>query len=177
MERIKPQLTNLLGALSLALADAQLEAVKQAGGIGTAACATLVALGHSCELTIRELAVIAGLSHSVMVRSIENLAQAGLVAKSQGKDKREVLTRLTPQGLELRTQLLDARAAQIQKALAALSLQQQISLHEALSVMLVTLTEGRDQSEHLCRLCDEAACGPDCPVELCVQQMEKPEVV
>jgi DNA-binding MarR family transcriptional regulator len=171
MAMMNPQLVNLLGALSLALADAQIEAVRQTSGIGTAGCATLAALGHYPNLTIKEIAVIAGLSHSVIVRTVETLGAAGLVVKETGKDKREVIPKLTAEGHRLRSILMEARAAALEKAIATLSAERRDALHDLVSEMLVGLTVSRSQSDHMCRLCDEAACGPDCPVELKVQSI------
>lgn len=170
-ENMSPQLVNMLGALSLALADAQIEAVQKASGIGTAGCATLVALGHYPNLTIREIATIAGLSHSVIVRTVEALVGAGLITKAPGKDKREVMSHLTPEGKRLRDDLIHARESVLKKALITLSPQNQDVLHGLVSQMLENMTTSRDQSDHLCRLCDEDACGPDCPVEMRVRGM------
>lgn len=169
--QMNSQLVNLLGALALALADAQIEAVQKSSGVGTAGCATLVALGHYPNLTLRDIATIAGLSHSVIVRTVEVLVSAGLVIKASGKDKREVTPQLTPEGQRIREALINARAAVLDKALVNLSPQKQDVLHGLVSEMLENLTIDRDQSDHLCRLCDEAACGPDCPVEMKVQRM------
>ncbi len=166
------QLINLLGALSLALADAQLEAVQTSSGIGTAGCATLVALGHHPNLTIREIAVIAGLSHSVMVRTVETLVSAGLIIKAPGEDRREVTSRLTPKGRRLRDKLIDAREAVLKNALVKLSPPDQDILHRLVSEMLDGMSLDRNQSDHLCRLCDEAGCGLNCPVEMKIRQME-----
>ncbi|MEP7453059.1 MarR family transcriptional regulator [Phyllobacterium sp. SB3] len=166
------QLINLLGALSLALADAQLQAVQTSSGIGTAGCATLVALGHHPNLTIREIATIAGLSHSVMVRTVEALVNAGLVIKTPGKDRREVTSRLTPEGKRLRDKLIDAREVVLKNALENLSPPDQKVLHRLVSEMLENMTLDRNQSDHLCRLCDETGCGLNCPVEMKVLQIE-----
>ncbi len=166
------QLTNLIGALALALADAQLDAAQEASGLGTAGCAALVALGHYPESSIRQIAVIAGLSHSVMVRTVDTLVTSGLVTKRAGRDKREVLCRLTPTGEALRIKLMEARAGTLERALGTLSADQESALHGLVSEMLINLTVNRDQSDHMCRLCDEAACGPDCPVERQVEAID-----
>ncbi|MFA5951949.1 MAG: MarR family transcriptional regulator [Hyphomicrobium sp.] len=160
------QLINLLGALSLALADAQTDAVQESAGIGTGGCAALVAIGQDPTLTIKEIAAIAGLSHSVIVRTIDTLVSAGLVAKQIGSDKREVIPMLTAQGLQLRQAILKSRAEVLGAAIMSLAAEQRDMLRGIVSAMLVGMTTGRTQSDHMCRLCDEEACGPDCPVEL-----------
>lgn len=169
---MNPQLVNLLGALSLALADAQIDAVQKSSGLGTAGCATLVALSHYPNLSLREIAIIAGLSHSVIVRTVEALVAAGLVIKETGEDKREVRCRLTPEGIRLRDSLIQARESLLQKALENLSPSKQDVLHSLVAEMLENLTVSRNQSDHLCRLCDETACGPNCPVEMRVVSMQ-----
>jgi len=165
------QLINLIGALALALADAQLDAVQEASGLGTAGCAALIALGHYPELPIRQIAVIAGLTHSVMVRTIDTLVIGGLVSKRPGQDKREALCQLTSAGETLRNRLIEARAGTLKQALVSLSSEQKVALHGLVSEMLINLTVDRDQSDHMCRLCDEAACGADCPVERQVESI------
>jgi len=161
-----PQLANLLGALSLALADAQMAAAREASGMSPSACAALVTLGASPGATIGALARVLGLSHSVTVRIVEGLVEAGLVERVAGADRREVALRLSPKGADLRGAILGARAASLDRALAVLPPDDQIGFGEMLATLLTGLTHGRREADHICRLCDEDACGLDiCPVE------------
>lgn len=168
------QVANLLGALSLALAEAQLAAAQRASGLNASACTVLVNLGPHPGLTIGELARIAGLTHSVMVRTVESLVEAKLVARHPGADRRQVALRLTPAGIERRYAILGARAAAIMAALAALGPEARVQLGELAATMLVGMADSRATCDHLCRLCDEAACGGNaCPVERKAVRPEK----
>ncbi|MDR6679207.1 MarR family winged helix-turn-helix transcriptional regulator [Pseudomonas oryzihabitans] len=165
------QLENLLGAFALALADAQTQALQQASGLSNAGCTVLNALAQYPGLTIRELAAIAGLSHSVMVRTLDALVGAGLAYRQAGQDRREVQARLSPAGEAQRERLIAARAAVLTCALEAVPVAQRDGLQLALEAMLAALTTGRQQADHLCRFCDESACGAACPVEAKARQL------
>lgn len=167
-----PRLVNLLGALSLALADAQNRAIQESSDLGSAACAALNTLAQYPAQTIRQLATVAGLSHSVMVRTVEALVQQGLATKSSGEDKREIRVRLTREGDAVRARLSQARTATLDRALATLSAERQSVLLETVSDLLLAMTETRQQADHICRLCDEAACGDKCPVEQRARETE-----
>ena len=163
---------NRLGALALALGDAQLAAAREASGLGGSASATVVTLGAHPGLTIGKLAHIAGLTHSVMVRTVAGLEKEGFLLRQRGADRRAVALRLTACGARARAAIVAARAAVLDKALDTLSHDQRGRLDDIMTAMLVGLTTGRDQSDHLCRLCDEPACGADCPVELQARRLE-----
>jgi DNA-binding MarR family transcriptional regulator len=156
---------NRLGALALALTDAQTAAVRRAGGLGPAATAALVALGVDPGAPIAELARVAGLTHSVMVRAVEGLVADGLVARGAAADRRRAALTLTQAGAARRDALLTARRAVLDRARAALAPEAAAGFDAAVDAMLAALTDGRDGADRLCRLCDEAACGPACPVE------------
>jgi len=163
---------NRLGALALALDDAQLTAAQGSSGLGESACATLLTLGAHPGLTIGALARIAGLTHSVMVRTVASLERSKLVVRQRGVDRRNVALRLTASGGRARQVIANARAAVLDGALKALSREQLLQLEDIMTPMLVGLTTGRAQSDYLCRLCDEPACGADCPVELMARRIE-----
>jgi DNA-binding MarR family transcriptional regulator len=157
---------NRLGALALALDDAQLLAARAAVGLGESACAILLTLGVHPGLTIGELARIAGLTHSVMVRTVASLERSKLLIRNRGPDRRNVALRLTAEGRRVRQAIAQARATALGRALKVLSREQLLHLEDIMTPLLIGLTTGRAQSDHLCRLCDEHACGPDCPVEI-----------
>ena len=160
------QIVNLLGALSLALADAQADAARRASGLSTSACAALVSLGPYPGTTVGTLARILGLSHSVTVRLTEALAADGLVDRGRGSDRRQVSLRLSPAGDRLRSAILQARAAALGDALARLAPRDRHHLGELSAALLTGLTHSRDGADHICRLCDEEVCPDDrCPVE------------
>lgn len=163
---------NQLGVLALALATAQTEAAQRASGLGVSACAVIVTLGPYPGMTIGELARIAGLSHSVMVRGIEALTARGLVTRVEAQDRRAVALALTQAGEATRSAILTARRAALHQALEPLATAEQDLLGRLIGRLLDQMTTGRAQADHFCRLCDEAACGPDCPVELAARRID-----
>jgi DNA-binding MarR family transcriptional regulator len=160
------QIANLLGALSLELAARQVEAARQATGMGASAGAAVVTLGSTPDLTIRSLAIVLGLTHSVTVRLIDSLVAAGLAVRQRGEDRREVALSLTARGRTARAAILKERETILVRAVAALAPEARAGLGAALTDMLTALTGSRDHADHMCRLCDLDACPLDlCPVE------------
>ncbi|QTL03185.1 MarR family transcriptional regulator [Aquabacter sp. L1I39] len=170
------QLTNLLGAMALALSDAQDAAARAASGLGTSACSALVVLNFYPGTPIRTLAEILGLTHSVVVRLTEDLAGRGMVERSAGaKDKRQVQLRLTLLGSETAAAILDARRATLGAVLQRVPQDLRPALGDAVSHLLTALTQSRASADHICRLCDEDACPQACcPVECEAVRREGP---
>lgn len=161
----KDSLSNRLSAFALALTDAQVANAREASGLGPSACAALVTLGGAPGATIADLAAIAGVTHSVMVRTVEALRSDGLVERTPVDDGRKVSLLLTEEGARRRSAVLSARQEAASAALAAVAEIDHAVLAMALDAMLAAITTDRAKADHLCRLCDEDACGADCPVE------------
>lgn len=158
--------TNLLGALALALTDTTLRAMQTESRLGPSAVAALVTLGAPPAPSVAALAAILGLTHSATVRLADDLGRRGLVLRGRGADRRAVGLHLTPEGAVLRQRLLAARAAVLEDALAAVPEPERAAFERAVTQVLEALTTGRAAADHLCRFCDEAACGGEaCPVE------------
>ena len=170
------QLVNLLGALSLALTDAQQQAARDVSGLGTSACAALVVLSFYPATAIATLAPILGLTHSVVVRLSEALVEQGLVSRAVGPvDKRQVRLSLTPAGSAKANAILAARRRALASALAAVPETERDVVAAGISAMLVGLTESRAGADHICRMCDEAVCpGETCPVECAAVRISGP---
>lgn len=139
--------------------------MQDVAGMGPSAVAALVTLGPCSGSTIGTLAAIVGVTHSVAVRLVDTLVEAGLVERRTGQDRRAVALSLTPAGAALRQRLLAARAERVARALATLPAAHQAILAEAVDTLLASLTPDRRVADHLCRYCDEDACGAHCPVE------------
>lgn len=160
------QPANLLGALALALSDAQARAMQAASGLGGSAVAALVTLGEAPGLSVAGLAAILGLTHSATVRLADDLGRRGLVRRLPGADGRTVGLALTPAGEAQRRALQAARAEVLRGACAAVPPADRAAFDRSVVRILEALTTGRRTADHICRLCDEAACGrDDCPVE------------
>jgi DNA-binding MarR family transcriptional regulator len=163
-----PRLTNVVGALGLALADGIRDATEAAAGMTGAAPAALVALqqflsGRSTE----DLAQALGLTHSGAVRLIDRLADAGLAERRPGRDGRSGSIVLTPRGRALSGKVSAARATAVEAALERLDSNETRALTGLAETLIAGVTahrlRGRTQRDEpaawMCRLCDLASCG------------------
>lgn len=158
------RLANLLGAAATAIHDAHLAAA--AGALPPSAAAAILTLGQHEAQTVKDLAGIAGITHSAAVRLLDGLQARGLVGRGPGRDGREVAVALTPEGRALYGRLRAAQAGVLVPLLAALPQADRQVLERALAQILTRLTQGRQSADHICRFCDEEVCEPDtCPVE------------
>lgn len=165
-------LENMIGALALAVVDRQTRAIGAATGLSPTAAAAVLGLGVSPGATIAELAEVAGVTHSVMVRQVADLAADGLVARAEGEDRRKVHLSLTPAGEALRRSILAARGRALATVAAAVEAADRPALLALVGGLLAAMTPSRAEADHLCRLCDEEACGDDCPVEARARAIE-----
>jgi MarR family transcriptional regulator, negative regulator of the multidrug operon emrRAB len=171
-----PREANLLGAISLAVAERIDDAVKLAAQHGGAAPAAIAALatyldGSSLDVMRRPL----GLSHSAAVRLADRLVGAGLVRREAGADARSVSIRLTPDGARLAERIRAAREAALEAVLAPLTAGERAELTVLNEKLLAGITGGRADAGHICRLCDADACGHErgrCPVTLAADHAE-----
>jgi MarR family transcriptional repressor of emrRAB len=171
-----PRQANLLGAISLTVAERVDEAVRLAAAHGGAAPAAIVALatfldGSSLDVMRRPL----GLSHSAAVRLADRLAEAGLVRREPGADGRSLSIRLTAEGAQLARCIRAAREAALESVLAPLSGSERAQLTSLHEKLLAGITGGRADAGHICRLCDADACGHElgrCPVTQAADRAE-----
>lgn len=169
---------NLLGALSLAVAERSDRAVEAAAAHGGAAPAALAALetfldGSSLDVMRRPL----GLSHSAAVRLADRLERDGLVRREPGADARSVSIRITEQGSRLAGRIRAERERALESVLAPLSRAERAELTRLHEKLLGGLTGGRADARHICRLCDAHACGHyegACPVTRAVDRRRAP---
>ena len=167
---------NLLGALSLAVADRLEAATRAAAAHGGSAPAALAALdtfldGSSIDTMRKPL----GLTHSAAVRLVDRLAVAGLVRRAAGEDGRSVRVFLTPAGRHSAAQVQESRMRALAKVLAPLDAAEREQLTQAHEKMLASLTTGREDAGRICRLCDSGACGHKegrCPVTRAADRAE-----
>lgn len=161
-----PALVNRLGALVVAMGDRQSDAIGQSLGLSPTRAAALVSIGASPGIGATALAAILGITQSVATRLAEDLQREALVEKRPGRTARDVALHLTEAGHVLRTRVLDTRNEVAAAVLAEVPADLQRALAPALDRLLEVLTTSRVQADHICRLCDEEACGLDtCPVE------------
>jgi MarR family transcriptional regulator, negative regulator of the multidrug operon emrRAB len=172
------RLSNLLGALSLAVADQIREATEQAAGVSDAGPAALVSLRESpSERTIEELRLLVGLTHSGGVRLVDRLSDLGYVTRRLRPPGRSVVVTLTPDGVAAADRIERARAEVLDRAIRSLSESEQDLLASTVSTVISDIARDRlarraagrpPQGGALCRMCDFTACGRDfgrCPAQ------------
>ena len=158
--------TNLLGAAVTALHDELEAATASAAEHGAAFPAALVSVHWAPGLSIEQLRRILGLSHSGTVRLLDQLEREGAVEREAGRDGRSVAVHLTAPGRRHVRTILDRRRSVMGHALELLAPAEQDQLRHLVEKLLAGTTRDREHAEHICRLCDEAACPiAACPVE------------
>jgi DNA-binding MarR family transcriptional regulator len=162
------QTANLLGALSLVIADRMADAMAQAGGRPESAAAALSALLHFLDRpTVDLLRQVLGLTSSGTVRLVDRLAESGYVRRGPGGDGRSTAVSLTGAGRAAAERVGAARADVLLAALGGLSPAEREALRALLSRVLAGLIRGPGAVRWMCRLCDTGVCrGADggCPV-------------
>jgi DNA-binding MarR family transcriptional regulator len=159
---------NLLGALSLSVADRTSDAVGESVGQSETAAIALSALHQFLDApSVDLLRQVLGLTPSGTVRLVDRLQDAGYVTRRPGSDGRSVSLRLTASGRRAAERVSAARAEVLQDALSALDPSERETFDEMVSRVLVGLMRGPGAVRWMCRLCDMTACGRDegrCPV-------------
>jgi MarR family transcriptional repressor of emrRAB len=159
---------NLLGALSLSVADRSSDAVGDAAGQSQTAATALSALHQFLDQPpVDLLRRVLGLTHSGTVRLVDRLADAGYVKRLPGQDGRSVSLQLTPSGRRAAKRVSEARGQVLQDALSVLPSGEREAFDDMLSRVLVGQMRGPGAVRWMCRLCDMTACGRDegkCPV-------------
>jgi DNA-binding MarR family transcriptional regulator len=167
-QAVLDQTANLLGALSLMIADQMADAMGEAGGRPESAAAALSALLHFLDQPgVDLLRRVLGLTSSGTVRLIDKMEHSGQVTRGPGTDRRSTTVSLTPAGREAAGRVAAARTEVLQGALAVLSGQERATLAAIMGKMLVGLMREPGAVRWMCRLCDTGICrGAEggCPV-------------
>jgi MarR family transcriptional regulator, negative regulator of the multidrug operon emrRAB len=164
----EPRTANLLGSLSLALADRLRAGTEAAAGHAGSGPAALAALSTYLDGTsIDELGRSLGLTQSAAVRLVDRLEESGLVERGRGVDGRSVSVLMTAAGRRAGRKILDARHRAVGEVLESLSPSERRMLTGVCEKLLGGLTASHADARRICRLCDPDACGHDdgrCPV-------------
>lgn len=165
---------NLLGALSLAIADRTSGAVGESVGQSETAAIALSALHHFLGApSVDLLRQVLGLTPSGTVRLVDRLQDAGYVTRRPGSDGRSISVHLTASGRRAAERASAARAEVLEAALCVLGSGQREAFDEAVSRVLVGLIRGPGAVRWMCRACDTSACGREagrCPVANAVEE-------
>ena len=146
MKPSEPRDLNVIGAFVLALADDFKGAMQDLVDGNESACSALIVIGQESGLSVDRLSKVLRLSQPGTVRLVDRLAEAKLVERKTGSDRRSVALRLT-----------DAGKRQVKSLL--------VGRQHALSQALRGLEHSAVECDRRCRLCDDGAC-PDesCPM-------------
>jgi DNA-binding MarR family transcriptional regulator len=159
---------NLLGALSLVVADRTFDAISALGSLSQSDAIALSALQEFLDRpSIDRLAQVLGLSHSGAARLVDRLAVAKLVRRASGLDRRESAIVLTAAGRRAAARVVKARSDTLASATARLSAEDREALDRVAGQILAGMVRGPGATRWMCRFCDVVACGRDhgrCPV-------------
>jgi DNA-binding MarR family transcriptional regulator len=156
---------NVIGAFALALADDFKAAMEDLADGNESACAALIVVGQESGLSVDRLSRILGLSQPGTVRLVDRLAEAKLVERKTGIDRRSVALRLTDGGRRQVKSLLVGRRHALLQALRALDDWERSTLTAIADKVLRGLDHSEVECDRRCRLCDDDSC-PDesCPM-------------
>jgi DNA-binding MarR family transcriptional regulator len=150
---------NVLGALSLVIADQAADAVAEAAGQSESGAAALSALLHFLDRpSIDLLRQVLGLTSSGTVRLIDRLEESGYVRREAGTDGRSTSVVLTQAGEVAAERVAAARTEVLQHALAVLSDTERAVLDDLAGKMLVGMMRAPGATRWICRLCDISVC-------------------
>jgi len=161
------RLTNLTAAFALATTDDMLLAIEATSGMVAGAPAALAMIHAYPGISLDTLRRFLRLTPSGAGRLVDRLVAADLMERRAGSsDQRFIALHLTQRGHGVAGRVLTARGGALRQPLAALTPQEQAMLERVLDKMLYAMTPDRERCDHICRLCDIAACPQHiCPVE------------
>ena len=160
----KEKVENIVGALSLALADDLLRAT-QSHAPASAPSAAIALVGHAPGMTINQLSRALSLSHPGAVRLVDRLVRDNLLNRSRSEsDGRAVALTLTQTGEAMCLHILSSRQSALAHALASLCPSDRETLGRLAETVLRGMLRGEDHAFEVCRLCDPSVC-IECPVE------------
>jgi DNA-binding MarR family transcriptional regulator len=158
----------VLGAVVDALArDVQAATSASASGPGGRATALAALAAFASGSPIDRLAGSLGLSHSRVVRLVDQLEADGHVVRARGTaDRRTVNVMLTDSGRSLAGEIATARLSILRAEVDALDPEDRAALDRICARVLSQRIDSLRAAERTCRLCEPQACGhPErCPV-------------
>jgi len=159
------RLKNLLMALSVAITDHTNSSNEKLLEFKGEASAAVLQIGLYPSVSILELSMSLGLSHSATVRLASKLELRKLIDKKSGKDGREVELNLTSEGESMMRDILQKRSDSFDKMIAPLGGDERQNLELYLSKILGKVACDENDAIRICRMCDGRVC-PDetCPV-------------
>jgi DNA-binding MarR family transcriptional regulator len=127
----------------------------QCCGITVAQCHTLIEIGRRQSLTLNELSEALTLDKSTMSRTVENLVNAGLVARQIDRDdRRYTKISLTVQGAEMVEQINTSMNEYFERVLNAIPAEGRTIVIEAMPYLLTAIRDtqmGMDVRQNCCK--------------------------
>lgn len=160
------RLENLLGALSLTMAD-RLRGVGAGHGMSASEQAALVTVLAHPDHPVSRLGDILGLTSSGVTRLVDRVVDRGWVTRSPGPDARQRRLRLTGAGARRARALMRERDDVLGAALAVLPAADRAELERLLHRVVGGLHREEVPALRTCRLCDVEVCnsgGAECPL-------------
>jgi DNA-binding MarR family transcriptional regulator len=158
----------VLGAVVDALArDVEAAMSASASGPGGRAAAVAALAAFASGSPIDRLAWSLGLSHSRVVRLVDELEADGHVTRARGTaDRRTVNVTLTDSGRSLAREIATARLSTLRAEVDALAAEDRAALDRICATLLARRIDSLRAAERTCRLCEPRACGHPqrCPV-------------
>jgi DNA-binding MarR family transcriptional regulator len=159
---------NVLGAVVDLLArDLEAATAERASRPGGRAAAVTALAAFASGSPIDRLAASLGLSHSRVVRLVDQLEADGHVRRERGTaDRRTVRVRLTDAGLALANEISAVRLGVLREEVDALDADDRAALDRICATILSRRIDSLRAAERTCRMCEPHACGhPErCPV-------------
>ena len=159
---------NVLGAMVDVLArDLDAATAASASGPGGRGAALTALAAFASGSPIDRLAWSLGLSHSRVVRLVDQLEADGHVTRARGTaDRRAVHVTLTESGRAFATKITTARLSILRDEVEALDADDRAALDRISAKILSRRIDGVRAAERTCRLCEPRACGHPqrCPV-------------
>lgn len=161
---------NKLGAFAILLSDAMSEALDD---LSPSAAALLTTLHYRSDITITELADVAGIAQPTAVRVLDGLVRGGLIERKP-KSGRQTPLALTSKGWSKALTLRTARLKAMGEVLSPLSPDESTAFEAAIDRMLAAATTSRAFARRTCRLCAHDICNePDCPLGTRASEIER----
>ena len=118
--------------------------------------------------SVQALADVLRVSQPATVKVVNRLAEAGLLERRPGPDRRTRALYLTARGRAAAARVLADRASQLDELLRVLDYEERKRLEPLLEKLVAGLARDRPGALTVCRMCDRAACcrAPGgCPLE------------
>ena len=159
---------NVLGAVVDVLGrELESAAASAASGPGGRAAAVAALAAFASGSPIDRLAGSLGLSHSRVVRLVDQLEADGHVTRARGTaDRRTVHVTLTDSGWGLARKIATARLSILRAEVDALDADDRAALDRICATVLSRRIDSLRAAERTCRVCEPRACGHPqrCPV-------------